>query len=60
MTNRQREIMAVWQNLDEGEPEISTEQLIERVAAISQCDTDTVLKALDAKLEERRKTQMPS
>jgi hypothetical protein len=45
-TERAKQIRSVWDSIEEGEPEISTERLIEMTATKCKCDTDDVVEAL--------------
>jgi len=46
MTHNQKRIIETWEVIEEDEPDVSTEQLFARVAAICKCDDGDVAEAL--------------
>lgn len=48
MTQKQIRIVSLWEIIDEDEPDISTEQLMERVCHIENVWADEVAEALEA------------
>jgi hypothetical protein len=45
-SSRASEIVAIYDAIEEGEEDISTEQLLQRTADTAKCDVDDVLEAM--------------
>lgn len=52
MTKRQRKIMRFWLDIEDAEPDISTEALIERTKQQARCSHDELMDALEASRKE--------
>ena len=57
---RARSIREIWDALEADEPNISTEQLAQRVAKMCRCSTDAVFDALYATKDERNRISDPA